>query len=577
MTAGRRHLPGVALLAGLLLAFGFGTGHAAEEILRYDSRITVRPDGNVEVREQITVRAEGRQIRRGIYREFPTRYRDRYGNHYIVDFEVLRVTRDGRPEPFHTENYRNGAKLYVGSENVFLSPGEYRYEITYRTNHQVGFFDDYDELYWNVTGNDWAFPIRAASAMLVLPDAVAEEQLAVAAYTGRQGSDGQDFTSRVPSLNRVRIETTRTLSPGEGLTIAVGFPKGLVAEPSGAAKLRRYLFNNRGVLVGSLGLLAVLWYYLTAWNRVGRDPKPGIIIPRYEAPKGYSPASLRYVHRRRYDTGCLSAALVNLAVKGYVRLHQDKGLMSKSFAVSRLKTNAGDDLAPGENAILNRLPARKLEFERENHAKVRKVMNAHKASLKKNYRDIYFKENQKVLRPAVLVSVAVAGAGLVLNQGLSAGIVIVVVGLLLVNGLFFSWMEAPTPRGRKLLDHIDGLRLYLGVAERDELEQHKEPLPTFGEFEKMLPYAVALDCASTWVDRFETVLSRLEAAGGLARRNWYTGSDMSYRGIGRSVDSLGSALGGAIAASSMPPGSSSGSGGGGFSGGGGGGGGGGGW
>lgn len=164
-----------------------------ERILSFHSDIRVMPDSSMEVKESITVRAAKARIKRGIYRDFPTRYRDRLGNGVTVGFDVVAVTRDGKKEPCHTQSISNGMRVYIGEESVFLDPGEYTYILTYRTSRQIGFFEDYDELYWNVTGNGWEFPINSASAEIHLPEGAHIQKHA--AYTGPQGASGKDFSA----------------------------------------------------------------------------------------------------------------------------------------------------------------------------------------------------------------------------------------------------------------------------------------------------------------------------------------------------------------------------------------------
>ena len=148
-------------LAPLLLLAVSGMARAQEErILSYHSDIAVQPDASMRVTETIAVHGAGKEIRHGIYRDFPTEYRDNLGNRVKVAFEILAVTRDGRSEPYHTEAMSNGARIYVGAKNVMLPPGDHTYTLTYGTRRQLGFFDDHDELYWNVTGNVWTFSIR---------------------------------------------------------------------------------------------------------------------------------------------------------------------------------------------------------------------------------------------------------------------------------------------------------------------------------------------------------------------------------------------------------------------------------
>jgi hypothetical protein len=96
---------------------------AQERILSYDSQVMVNADGSLDVTEQIRIRAEGNQIRRGIFRDFPTRYRDRYGNRVVVDFQVLEVLRDGRPEPWFTERVGNGVRINTGNDDLLPAVG----------------------------------------------------------------------------------------------------------------------------------------------------------------------------------------------------------------------------------------------------------------------------------------------------------------------------------------------------------------------------------------------------------------------------------------------------------------------
>ena len=147
---------------------------AEEYIEHFHSNIVIMANGEMEVTEHIRVRAEGKAIRRGIYRDFPTRYKDGRGHNITVGFELLSVKRDFQPEPFHTKSRSNGIRIYIGDSNVYLDPGHYSYQIRYRTSRQIGFFDNQDELYWNVTGTGWAFEIRRATARITLPERMAE-------------------------------------------------------------------------------------------------------------------------------------------------------------------------------------------------------------------------------------------------------------------------------------------------------------------------------------------------------------------------------------------------------------------
>ena len=174
---------------------------ADERILEYRSDIHVHENGQLTVSEFIRVRAEGQNIRRGIYRDFPTRYRDRLGNYINVDFIPLSVHRNGKPEAWHTKEMSNGVRVYAGSEAGLVEPGVHDYELVFATNRQLGFFEDHDELYFNAIGNGWIFPIDKAVATVTLPFQVSADQLSLSLYMGRYGSKETSATAEVISTN----------------------------------------------------------------------------------------------------------------------------------------------------------------------------------------------------------------------------------------------------------------------------------------------------------------------------------------------------------------------------------------
>jgi uncharacterized membrane protein YgcG len=558
-----------ALLLGTLLCLSPPVA-AVERILSYHSDIEIAEDASMTVTETIKVVAEGSQIRRGIYRDFPTTYRDRFGNKYVVGFKVLAVTRDGEQEPWHRKGRSNGARIYAGSSNIDLSPGTYTYTFTYRTNRQLGFFENHDELYWNVTGNGWDFPMDRVSATVSLPAALEAAEISLAGYTGRQDSKEQNYSSVVGELGGT-IQATRPLAAREGLTLVMKWPKGLVQAPSGMQRGMYLLGDNLGLVLSLLAFFGSGIYLYQMWSRHGRDPQGGIVIPLYEPPAGYSPASARYISRMAYDNKTLTAALVNLAVKGHV------GITCIDDDYSLKRKSSAEELAPGEAALLNKLfrQGSVLVLENSNHAQVSVARSAHKAALRKDYLNTYFKKNGILLLPSLAVSLLLLFLILV-TASMVPLVAVVYVGIIALHVLFAYLLKAPSKRGRLLLDKLDGFKLYLEVAEKDALELRHPPEKTPELFEKYLPFAIALGVEQAWAEQFSDVFARLAAAGGKSYSpHWYSG-DFSSSRINRFTSDVSNNFSSAISSAATPPGSSSGSGGG-SSGGGGGGGGGGGW
>lgn len=650
----------VALLLSGVLVFCFQPAVAEERILSFDSVLEVLRDGSMTVTETITVKAEGKKIRRGIYRDFPTRYKDRYGANYNVAFEVAAVLRDGKTEPWFTKDLKNGVRVYIGRSNVFLQPGEYTYTLKYRTNRQLGFFDDHDELYWNVTGNGWVFPIDRAGATVRLPADIPVKAAGLLAYTGRQGARGRDYIAEIDARGDPRFVTTKPLDRFEGLTIVTMWPKGHIEAPGFFTRIGWFADDNPGFFYGASGLVLLLGFYLFAWRSAGRDPQRGVIFPHYEPPEHFSPASIRFIKRMAYDHKTVATALVNLAVNGHVSIY-DEG---SSYGIEK-HVDSKKPMAPGEKRLLSKLvPGTRQELDRLYHERISGAIEAHKNSLKNNYEKIYFLTNSGWFYFGALISLVIVLAtvtkvadsfvgglvgvfavtviglvggkallslserltgltrsggrgtspgsmggilGLVIavgtlsfmgfiayqftgalaqDSGARIGLVVFLASVLIINGVFYQLMKAPTMAGRRLLDKIEGFEEYLSVAEESDLRLRNPPARTPELFEKYLPYAMALDVEDVWGKKFTAVLRKAQRDGTYKQPRWYRGSNFgSISRPGAFAGAVASSLAVSAASASTPPGSSSGGfgggggggGGGGSSGGGGGGGGGGGW
>jgi hypothetical protein len=252
---------------------------SSEQILSYDSDITVNPDSTLLVRETIKVRALGAQIKNGIYRDFPTHYHDRFGTPYIIHFEVVSLQRDGQPEDFHLRKLANGLRIHMGKSSEIVPPGEHTYELTYTVNREMGFFPDYDELYWNATGNGWIFSIQQASATVHLPKGISREAILLDAYTGPPDSAEASYTASADGQSNATFRTTRVLGPYEGLTLVARWPKGFVHPPTDEQRHRYFLEDNRTNFIVLVGLMVILVYYGAAWYLAGRDLARGEFVP----------------------------------------------------------------------------------------------------------------------------------------------------------------------------------------------------------------------------------------------------------------------------------------------------------
>lgn len=626
-----------------VLAFVLSSAAVAqqtEHILRFNSHIRIQTDGKMTVTETISVYAAGQKIKHGIYRDFPTNYKDRLGNSVCVGFEVLSVLRNGRSEAFHLKKTANGIRVYMGRKDRMVRTGVQTYTLTYQTDRQLGYFDEFDELYWNVTGNGWSFSIEQAQAVVEPPPGA--EVIDVSAYTGKSGSREQNFTFSRDYSGNIRFVTTRTLRPREGLTIAVSWPKGFVPTPTFTDKVGYFLSDNSTTIAAMLGMIILITYYLWVWLKIGRDPAKGPIIPLFSPPKGFTPGAVRFVTRMGFDHKAFASAVVDMAVKGFlnIEVNGDKYILSKT------KTN-GHLLSRGERMIAKNLfqGTDRITLETANHTKIGKAVNVFKKSLKIDFEKRYFQRNSKWLIPGGVISLitlvcmvlsapevgaaifmlvwlsiwSLACFGLILstvkawktpsNSDVPDGYVkksdaikltmftfsfvifwffgmwalskmasplavMVLFIVIAVNFIFYHLMKAFTIYGRRIMDQIEGFKLYLSVAEKQGLDMRNPPEKTPQLFEKFLPYALALDVENQWSEQFADVLAQV-GMGSDYSPTWYASNNWHSLGASGMAHNLGSSFSSAISSSSSPPGSSSGGGGGGSSGGGGGGGGGG--
>jgi uncharacterized membrane protein YgcG len=287
-----------------------------------------------------------------------------------------------------------------------------------------------------------------------------------------------------------------------------------------------------------------------------------------------------------YDDKTMTAAVVNLAVKGYLRIDLEEG--SAGFlgfgkdpgTYSLVKTRPSKDAPPmavGEQELYDGLfrSDQVIVLENENHGVLGEAKSAHKQSLKDDYKKHYFKTNGLLNVPAIVV--VIISTVIALLAGPSVLVSLTIVAMIVTMVVFASVMKRPTIRGRELLDKLLGFKDYLEVAEKDELNLRNPPEITPELFEEYLPFALALDVDQLWAEKFAAVLAAVQpTGGGTYQPRWYNGS-FNTMDLSRATGELSNSLNSAVTTSVTPPGSSSGGGGGGFSGGGGGGGGGGGW
>ncbi len=376
---------------------------AAELITSFDQAIALHRDGSMRVIETISVNAEGRDIRRGIFRDFPLVMTDANGREIEVDFKVVSIERDGQPEDWHSERIKGGERIYIGNADRILNPGPHTFRLTYDTSRQTRYFGDHDELYWNVTGNGWLFPIVNAKANVTLPDGVEPQQLAF--FTGPLGANGKNASASAQG-NIVTFVTTRPLAMAEGLTIAIKLGKGAIAPPSASQQWGWFLRDHLDTTIAIGGLILVFVYYMRSWIAVGRDPPPGVMVPRWDPPEGISPALVNYIDNKGFASSgwtAFSATAIDLAVRGYVILDD---LQKK--VVIRPTGKAGSDLGGGDKVIMQAVgPFSPLVIDRENGEAVQRLGSKFRGAIERDHRGEYYKANALYVIAGIVLSILI--------------------------------------------------------------------------------------------------------------------------------------------------------------------------
>ncbi len=579
-------LLGLAVALLLLAPWGAGTGLSAAErqltLTDFQMQAQVEPMGSVQVRETLTARFDGSW--NGLVRQIPL-LANRPGGLEPLGLRVIAVTDpEGRPYRYESSHPGSDLKLKIwipGAENASRTA-----VITYRLKRGLRFYPDHDEFNWNVTGNGWEVPIERASARVQLPPGVSGLHAAV--YTGPRGAREHDATLTI-GTDAVASTTTRRLEPGEGLTLAVGFAKGLVPPPSALAQLIVWWQGRLALLLPllSAGVLGRLWW------RIGRDPALGAVPVAYEPPEDLPPAVLGSLVAEQVSGTALAATLVGLAVKGQVRIEQEEQKLlflnlGKRYVFTLLGEPAQRSaLLPHEAYLIETLFPSGAPGATVSTDQLRDHYYVHVPGFERLVKQAvlaekFFRRWPGTVRALTLLGgLGLAGAAVLLavvllphdivqlqaeaDPWLTAGSLVLTVVLVAV----FAWiMPSRTARGVAVLRQTLGFQEFLRRVEAPRLER---VVLTPELFERFLPYAMVAGLTRPWTAAFQGILE--------TPPSWYVGSDDGFdlSDFGTSLEDCFSTTTGAMQSSPSSSSSSSGSSGGGSSGGGDGGGGGGGF
>jgi hypothetical protein len=560
-----------SLLVCLLACFAAAIPAAARQlrIKHFDAQIEVHTNGTMEVTETIEVQFTG--VWHGIYRTIPVQYFDPAGFNYTLLLDPIAITDDaGRKLKYERSREGRNAKfkIYVPAAEDTARTVIFRYQVL----DALRFEEDHDELYWNVTGDEWDAPIDLATAHIALP--AGATGVRAVAYTGAYGANAHDAKITIGG-DAIDVESTRPLSFREGLTAVVGFDKGLVHPASSFTLFLRFLRSNLPLLLPVFVFFGMLWW----WWTHGRDPQRNAIAVQYDPPDNLSPGECGTLVDNQAAMSDITATLVDLAVKGYLTIEQQEethmlGLSHNKEYTFHLKKPPAEwsTARPHEQEMLTAL----FDAGAVTDVRLADLQNhfyTHLPAIRERIFSALMGDGYYFHRPDTM-KIGYIGAGVVVGIlfFFASSVLQRITGIPsptwtvagFLSGFIicaFGWfMSSRTTAGERALEKVLGFEEFLGRVEKDQIAR-LETRPEL--FEKFLPYAMALHVEKKWVQAFAEIALEppewFQAPYGSGFQALYLVNDLNF---------MSSHVGSVMTSAPRSSSGSSGFGGGGFSGGG---------
>ncbi len=478
------------LLAVFLLAVSFGfSQHALAEdwtIKNFDSVIEVNTDSTLTVTETIDV--DFFVQKHGIMRNIPVVYHDDFYNKVRAEIQILSVSQDGQPATYQVNRIGSDKIIRIGDPNITIT-GEHYYEIRYRVERALLYYDDFDELYWNATGST-EVPIEEATAVVFLPGGA--EVIQAKCFTGVYGSIEEN-------CGMAESGSSIAFAAAEQLTVAVGFSKGFVDEPTAIDRLIWFLKDNKPAIFPLFLIIGVF----VLWWKMGRDPKlRKTIIPEYEPPEGLWAPYLGLLLNSSVSRQAISAMIIHLAVAGYLTIRVDDPEKRVHKKITLIKQKDGSPLDLAHQKLMQIIFSGKSEATLDsikNKIQTSDLSELRHKLYQKMKKDKLFTDSSFWLRTVVIIFAVVqlyASVMLAVYFGAFTAILLFVGGI--VSVVFGLLMPKRTLKGAELARQAAGFKLFMQTAERYR-SQWQEEEHIFFDY---LPYAIIFKDTDHWAKVF---------------------------------------------------------------------------
>ena len=477
-----------AVLLGVVSVFAMAQPAARADsgwsIRAFDVRIAINHDASIEVTE--TIDADFHVPKHGILREIPVRYA--VGMHQYALRVKLQEASDGEGHDYERSvSYEeNLMRIRIGSPN-FTVQGLKRYRLRYHVERAILWEGNhaweqgnYAVLRWNATGTEWQVAIEAAKVTVILPTDLDDSQITYDAWTGSFGAREKNFRKRRVDGRTIEF-TAGPLRPREGITVEISMPSDAVARPGWVKELSWWLVDNFPYAI----FPATLAFCFFSWFLRGRDlPGMGSIVVNYEAPDGLTPAEVGTLVDEKVDMRDISASIIDLAVRGYLKIEEVKSSswFSSGSDYRFIKLKGPEGLKSFEQKLFNKIFGNQdtvllSDLQEKFFPVISQVRSELYRGLSKEH---FFDGNPNTVRGAFLVLgllllAAVLGAACLIQVGVIGRVFpvpVIVAGVLsaLVVVITSRVMPRKTRKGRIAWEKIAGLQEYI---RRAEVERHQ--------------------------------------------------------------------------------------------------------
>jgi uncharacterized membrane protein len=520
----------LSVLVFCLSFFVFSNNAHAENIKLFEAIYGIQQDGIVNVLEKITYDFGSNQ-KHGIFRDIPLT--SNKGPDLGIKVNWVRdVT--GKDYIYTTSNQNAIFEIKIGEANKTIS-GVHDYIINYDIVNAIRPFTDHDEFYWNVTGNEWLIGIEKVGALVTFSTS-SLDSISTDCFTGTSGSTEKNCT-----ISGTNFETTKSLGTGEGLTIVVGFPSGLVILPSTLPSGFQVKDTRDGldknliswIIYSAIFFMVFFFKIIRIKSSFNRKPKPVVprelkgkpVVVQYQPPENLPPIEIGTISDRRVDPTDISATIIDLAIRGYLKIkYSIKEIPfwpdKKDYEFTKLKS--GDDLVNfsdkgvldfiffyGDNIKLSDLKKYARESPESFEDKYKGIKMTTEINLRKNG---YFEEKNNLKKYGSVLIYGILGiitfiiAGNLLSFSSSLITPITIISFIMVMGYVFSFeKEKLTSKGLDTMAMILGFQEFLQLTEKDKLNLLNAPELKPELFEKFLPYAMVLGVEEKWAKQFEGI------------------------------------------------------------------------